>query len=51
VSTLYASKGEKTRKKKKNSRKGPEMLQVWLTSESKLACLTLQWRGIGEGGG
>jgi hypothetical protein len=28
VSTLYASKGEKTRKKKKNSRKGPEMLQV-----------------------
>jgi hypothetical protein len=28
VSTLYASKGGKKRKKKKNSRKGPEMLQV-----------------------
>jgi hypothetical protein len=43
VSTLYASKGEKKKKEKKNSRKGPEILQVWLTSQSKFACLKLQW--------
>jgi hypothetical protein len=41
VSTLYTREKNTKKKEEEKLTQSPEMLQVWLTSESKLACLTL----------